>query len=1034
MPTRELVSLSPQPRAAPPIDGDSVAEGLRAAVRGEVRFDTGSRALYSTDASNYRQIPIGVVIPRNVDDVVATVRVCHDHGAPLLSRGGGTSLAGQCCNVAVVVDFSKYVNRVLSVDPEKRLARVEPGCVLDELRHAAGRYGLTFGPDPATHSHNTLGGMIGNDSCGVHSILAAFEGEGARTADNVAELEILTYDGVRMRVGATSEDELERIIEAGGRRGEIYGALKALRDKYAEQIRARYPKIPRRVSGFNLPFLLPEHGFNVARALVGSEGTCVTVLEATLQLVPDPPARSLLVLGFSDVYEAGDAVPDVMKHRPCALEGMDHLLIDDMKKRGVHLEDAKMMPDGKGWLLVEFGGKDKAEADAKATKLMTELKVHDGFPSMKLFDDPKEEKRLWKVRESGLGATANVPGEPLTWPGWEDSAVPPEKVGEYLRELRDLFHKYDYKASIYGHFGQGCIHCRIPFDLRSEAGIKKYRAFVGEAADLVVRFGGSLSGEHGDGQARAELLPQMFGEELVEAFREFKRIWDPRWKMNPGKVVDAYKITDNLRLGTDFVAPQIETHFDFPDDKHSFAESTLRCVGVGNCRREKGEHDDGTMCPSYMATREEMHSTRGRARMLFEMVQGEIITDGWQSDAVKASLDLCMSCKGCKGDCPVNVDMATYKAEFLSHYYEEHARPRSALAFGHIDRWARLASLAPLAANAVTHTPGIGSLFKALGGIAQQRRAPSFAPQTFKDWWKKRPPKVSKNLPEVVLWADTFNNHFHPTTGQAAVEVLEAAGFRVKVPLGKKLCCGRPLYDYGYLDEAKRYLLRILDALADDIEKGTPIVVLEPSCAAVFRDELTTLLPDHPAAKKLKAQTFVLSELLEKHAPHFEVPRLERTAIMHGHCHQKAIMKMDAEEKLLHKMGIVIEEPEAGCCGMAGAFGFEAGEHHDVAMKIGERALLPAVRMTDKRTLLIADGFSCREQISQGSDRQALHLAQVMQMALREGPGGAHGAYPERDYVHDRHAMKVAKVRAVVVGAGVVAAVGALVWWMRKRR
>jgi FAD/FMN-containing dehydrogenase/Fe-S oxidoreductase len=1030
MSSPELVTLRPHPQES--TDSKMLAAKLREGIRGEVRFDEGSRALYATDASNYRQVPIGVVIPKDVDDVVAAVRVCHDAGAPLLSRGGGTSLAGQCCNVAVVMDFSKHVNRVLSVNPEGRLARVEPGCVLDDLRHAANQHGLTFGPDPATHSHNTLGGMIGNDSCGVHSVMAAFEGDGSRTADNVAELEILTYDGVRMRVGATSDVELEQIIAAGGRKGEIYAKLKALRDKYATQIRARYPRIPRRVSGFNLPFLLPEHGFHVARALVGSEGTCVTVLEATLQLVPNPPARSLVVLGYPDVYSAGDHVPEVMKHRPCALEGMDELLVGYMKKKGVHLDDAKLLPEGKGWLLVEFGGKDKAESDKKARALMAALAVRHGAPSMKLFDDPKEEKRLWKVRESGLGATANVPGEHATWPGWEDSAVPPEKIGDYLRELRKLFHKYEYEASLYGHFGEGCIHCRIPFDLRSEAGIKKYRAFVGEAADLVVSLGGSLSGEHGDGQARAELLPQMFGEELVQAFREFKAIWDPRWKMNPGKVVDAYKVTENLRLGASFAPRQLETHFDFPDDKHSFAESTLRCVGVGNCRRHEGEEHDGTMCPSYMVTREEMHSTRGRARMLFEMIRGDVITDGWQSEAVKESLDLCMSCKGCKGDCPVNVDMATYKAEFLSHYFEKHARPRTALAFGHIDRWARLASIAPLAANVVTQTPGLSSLFKAFGGIARQRSAPKFAPQTFKAWFKARKaPTASTALPEVILWADTFNNHFHPTTGQAAVEVLEAAGFRVKVPLDKRLCCGRPLYDYGYLDEAKRYLLYIIEMLRDDIGKGTPIVVLEPSCAAVFRDELVTLLPNNKDAQRLKAQTFVLSELLEKHAPAFVAPRLERNVVMHGHCHQKAVMKMKAEESVLHKMGVVVEEPEPGCCGMAGAFGFEAGEHYEVSVKCGERALLPRVRGVDKHTLLVADGFSCREQISQTTDRQALHLAQVIQMALREGPGGAHGPYPEREYVHDRHADRVAKIRAFAITVAVLAVTGVALWLAR---
>lgn len=1014
-------------------DSHALARELSAKILGEVRFDNGSRALYATDASNYRQIPIGVVIPKSKEDVVETIAACRRYNAPILSRGGGTSLAGQCCNVAVVMDFSKYLNRVLEVDPIRKLARVEPGCVLDTLRNAAEEYQLTFGPDPATHSHNTLGGMIGNDSCGVHSVMAAFEGDGARTADNIEELEILTYDGFRMKVGRTTEEELPAIIAKGDRRGEIYAQLKTLRDKYANKIRERYPDIPRRVSGFNLPYLLPEHGFNVARALVGSEGTCVTVLEATVNLVHSPPFRSLLVLGYPDVYSAGDHVPEILTHKPTGLEGIDHVLIEYMKKKGLHVDDIKILPGGKGWLLVEFGGNDKNESDHKARGLMTELSKNSNPPTMKLFDDPAEGQLIWEVRESGLGATANVPGEPANWPGWEDSAVPPEKVGQYLRALRSLFHKYGYNASLYGHFGQGCIHCRIPFDLRTQPGIVKFRAFLDEAADLVVGLGGSLSGEHGDGQSRAELLPKMFGNELVKAFREFKSIWDPRWKMNPGKVVDPNKITDNLRLGENYRPPQPATHFQFPNDDGSFAEATLRCVGVGKCRREEG----GTMCPSYMVTREEKDSTRGRARMLFEMLQGEAITEGWQSEHVKDALDLCLSCKGCKGDCPVNVDMATYKSEFLSHYYEGRWRPRHAFGFGHVDRWSRLAAIAPLIVNFFTQTPVLRDIAKLVAGIAPERKIPAYAAQTFKHWFfarnkkKKDQDADQTEKPEVILWADTFNNHFHPTTAQAAVEVLEEAGFRVSVPRAN-LCCGRPLYDYGYLDEAKRYLKRTLDALSTDIEKGTPIVVLEPSCAAVFRDELVNLLPGEKKAKQLHDQTFLLSEFLKHHAKHIELPKLNRKAVLHGHCHHKALMGMTDEESLLSTMGINFESPEAGCCGMAGAFGFERGEHYDVSIKCGERGLLPKVREVTRDTLLIADGFSCREQISQETDRHALHLAQVIQMALREGEQGASGDYPERAYlkISTPPAMKIRT--AVITSAGVLAVSG-IAWWALKK-
>ncbi len=951
---------------------------LRAAVRGEVRFDAGTRALYSTDASNYRQLPIGVVIPRSVDDVIATLTACRQHDVPLLSRGGGTSLAGQCCNVAVVIDFSKYLNRVVAIDPDRKLARVEPGCVLDTLRNAAEAYELTFGPDPATHNHNTLGGMIGNDSCGVRSVMAAFDGDGARTADNVESMEIVTYEGHRMTVGRTSEEELARIIAAGGPRGEIYSKLRHLRDTYANPIRAKYPDIPRRVSGFNLPYLLPEHGCNVARALVGSEGTCVTVLEATMNLLHSPQARSLLVLGYPDVYSAGDHAPEIMKHRPTGLEGIDDQLIGYMKKKHMHLEDIQLLPEGKGWLLVEFGGDTKDEADAKARAAMDDLRRDPNPPSMKLFDNAHEEHLVWTVRESGLGATADLPGEPNTWPGWEDSAVPPDRVGPYLRELRQLFHRYDYRAALYGHFGQGCIHCRIPFDLQTAPGIAKFRAFLDDASDLVLRFGGSLSGEHGDGQSRAELLPKMFGDDLVQAFREFKGIWDPRGRMNPGKVVDPFPITSNLRLGADYAPMHPPTHFRYPDDDGDFAKAALRCVGVGECRR----HEGGTMCPSYMVTRDEEHSTRGRARMLFEMLQGDAITQGWKSEHVHQALDLCLSCKGCKGDCPVNVDMATYKSEFLSHYYEGRRRPRHAYAFGHIDRWSRLASLAPRLVNFTSHAPGLRAVAKWVAGMAPERTVPAFAPETFKHWFARRAPRQGQHR-TVVLWADTFNNHFHPDTARAAVAVLEAAGFTVRVP-GGPLCCGRPLYDYGYLDEAKAYLRRILSALAADIAAGTPIVVLEPSCAAVFRDELINLFPDDGAAKRLCRQTMLLSEFLEQHADDFTIPRLERRAVVHGHCHHKAVMKMKAEIQLLDRIGLDCSYPDHGCCGMAGAFGFERGAHYDLSVKCGERKLIPAVRAAPEDTLLIADGFSCREQISQMTGRHALHFAEVVQLALQQ--------------------------------------------------
>ena len=946
---------------------------LRRRVDAEVRFDDGSRALYATDASNYRQVPIGVVVPHDIKAIVETVAVCREFGAPILARGGGTSLAGQCCNAAVVMDCSKYLRSVLEIQPGERWARVEPGCVLDALRTAAEKHHLTFGPDPATHDHNTLGGMIGNNSCGVHSVMAG------KTIDNVEELEVLTYDGLRLRVGQTSEEQIERIVREGGRRGDIYRRLRELRDRYADLIRRRYPDIPRRVSGYALDQLLPENGFHVARALVGSECTCVLVLEAKLRLVHSPPARSLVVLGFADIFAAGDCVPRVLEHAPIALEAIDDELTQLARMFGLHPRDIQLLPRGSGWLLVEFGGETKSEADDRARRLMEALKQESIPPSMKLLDDRRQEDRIWKVRESGLGATTFMPvSHKIAWPGWEDAAVPVDQLGAYLRDFRDLLHRYNYDGSLYGHFGQGCVHTSTDFDLETRDGIARFRAFVEDAADLVLKYGGSFSGEHGDGQARGELLEKMFGSELIQAFREFKSIWDPNNRMNPGKVVDAFPLDSNLRLGTDYDPRVVKTHFEFIDDQGSFPRATLRCVGVGECRKL----DHGTMCPSYMVTREEKHSTRGRARLLFEMLRGDPLRDGWRDDHVKDALDLCLSCKGCKGDCPVNVDMATYKAEFLSHYYARRLRPRHAYAFGLIMYWARLAERAPWLANVLTQTPGVRALSKAIAGMAPRRRVPAFASSTFKQWFGAREqPHIDG--PEVMLWPDTFNDHFHPNTARAAVEVLEAAGYRVRVPEAW-LCCGRPLYDYGMLNLARRHLRRILDVLHAPIRSGVPIVVLEPSCAAVFRDELRNLFPRDENAFRLRQQTFLLSEFLEQKAPDWQLPRLARKAVVHGHCHHKAIMGMQAEEAVLKRLGLDYTLLDSGCCGMAGAFGFEPGDHYEVSIKAGERVLLPAVRAADRGTLIVADGFSCREQIAQTTRRRAMHLAEVLQLAVNQ--------------------------------------------------
>ena len=1004
------------------VDAEALATELKPRIAGEVRFDKGARALYSTDGSNYRQVPIGVVIPRHIQDVQTTMALALKHGAPILSRGGGTSLAGQCCNVAVVMDFSKYMHRVLEIDAARKLGRVEPGCVLDDLRSTARKHGLNFAPDPETHSHCTLGGMVGNNSCGVHSLMAKNNGMGLRTSDNTAELEILTYDGARFKAGPTPPDEFERIIRAGGRQGEIYGRLKDLRDKYANQIRQGFPKLGRRVSGYNLDELLPENNFNVARALVGTESTCVTVLEATLHLVPDPKARSLLILGYPSIYEAAEHLLEILEFNPTGLEGMDHLLFKFVKDKGDENAQLALLPPGKGYLLVEFGGDSKADSDGQAKQLMEKLKQHPNAPSMKLYDDPQQEEMIWKVREGSLGSTAWVPGMPDTWEGWEDSAVPVPHVANYLRDLRKLLDKYNYHPTLYGHLGQGCIHTRIPFDLYTTEGIGKYRSFIEEASDLVLKYGGSFSGEHGDGQSRGELLPKMYGPELMEAFREFKRIWDPDWKMNPGKKIDAYRLDENLRVGADYNPPQPKTYFSFPADRHSFARASLRCVGVGECRREGGQ----TMCPSYMVTREEMHSTRGRARLLFEMMNGEVLDEGWKSPHVKEALDLCLSCKGCKGDCPVNVDMATYKAEFLAHYYEGRLRPRHAFAFGWIHLWARLASHVPMIANFVTQTPGLRSIAKLIAGMTPERSIPPFAPQTFVDWFRSHEPKDPK-APPVLLFPDTFNNYFHPEVAKAAVEVLEEIGFRPFVPMSD-VCCGRPLYDYGFLNMARRWLLDLIEKLRPYIRQSIPIVVLEPSCWSVFRDELSNILPQHQDAQRLRELVFTIGDFIEHKAKGYQPPKLHRKMLLHGHCHQKALDRNNVQrfgelfyqKDLLKKMEVEYEFPATGCCGMAGAFGFETGDHYDVSIACGERALLPQVREAKDDTIICADGFSCREQISQCTDRHAMHLAQVLQLALHPAEAGKR---PEATVVkHRRSEFRRAAVRtaAFAVGGAVI--------------
>jgi FAD/FMN-containing dehydrogenase/Fe-S oxidoreductase len=958
------------------VDVDGLQAELARRVDGEVRFDPGSIAAYSTDASNYRFPPIGVVVPKTVEAGVEALAVCRRHDAAVLSRGGGTSLAGQSTNAAVVVDWSKHCTALLSVDRAARTCVVEPGIKLDQLNAALAEHQLIWGPQPATHWSCTVGGMLGNNSCG-----AAAQTYG-KAVDNVYRLEVLLYDGTRMWVGPTTDEEYAEIARGGDRKAEVYRALRALRDRHLAAIRTRYPDIPRRVSGYNLDSLLPERSFDVARALVGSEGTLVTILAAELRLNPAPGPAALVMLGYPDSTAAARAVPDLLAFKPHRLEGFDDILVRDQRGSRLHVPDLDALPRGTGWLMVELVAADRQQAVQLARELLDHVRSAEHAPAGgQVIDDPAQQQRLWEVREAGLGVSARPAVGPLAWPGWEDSAVAPERLGDYLRDLRSLLDRYGYHtAALYGHFGQGCVHTRIPFELRTEEGVAAMRAFVTEAADLVCRYGGSLSGEHGDGQARGELLARMFGAEMVQAFEETKAIFDPADRMSPGKVVAPYALDADLRLGADYAPWPAKTAFAFPDDHGSFSAAALRCVGVGKCRNSGSTAT--VMCPSYQATGEEEHSTRGRARLLFEMLRGEVITDRWRSTRVRDALDLCLACKGCKSDCPVNVDMATYKAEFLHHHYAGRVRPAAHYSMGWLPIAARAAALAPRLVNSITGQPRLAALAKRLGGIAPERTIPRFAERRFSRWYAERGPRGDGHRGEVLLWPDTFTEFLQPQVGRAAVEVLEAAGFTVRLP-ERELCCGLTWISTGQLDVAKRVLRRSVDALAADVRAGVPVVTLEPSCTAVFRSDGLELFPHDEDVRRLQQATSTLAEFLDGPAASWSPPPMQRKAVMQTHCHQHAVLGgADPDLRVLQRAGVDAEALPPSCCGLAGNFGFERG-HYGVSMACAERVLLPAVRAADQQTLVVADGFSCRTQLEQsGVGRSGQHLAEVLAAAI----------------------------------------------------
>ncbi|MEU6469633.1 FAD-binding and (Fe-S)-binding domain-containing protein [Streptomyces massasporeus] len=949
---------------------------LRGAVRGEVGFDVTSRALVTMDASNYRRVPRGVVAPVDADDVAAVLAVCREHGVPVVARGGGTSIAGQATGTGVVLDFTRHMNRLVALDPGARTAVVQPGLVLDRLQEAAAPHGLRFGPDPSTHSRCTLGGMIGNNSCGSHSVAWG------TTADSVRELDVVTARGGRLRLGrdwAGAPDGLRELAE-----GEL------------ARLRTGFPELPRRISGYALDALLPERGADVARSFCGSEGTLGVLTEAVVGLVEAPRARALAVLAYADESAAAEAAA-LLPFGPLTVEGMAADLVPSTAE----------LPRGGAWLFVEMGGESAGEARARAEAIVRAADVVDAL----VVTDPAGQRALWRIREDASGTATRMPDGTEAWPGWEDCAVPPARLGAYLRDFRALMAAHGLRGTPYGHFGDGCIHVRIDFDLLTGAGVARFRRFSEELAELVVAHGGSLSGEHGDGQARAELLPRMYGAEMVGLFERVKGVWDPDDLLNPGMLVRPAPLDSGLRLS---VLPRepVDVAFGYPSDGGDFSAAVRRCVGVAKCRTTSVS-GPGVMCPSFRATGAEQHSTRGRARLLHEMLAGEVVTDGWRSEEVRDALDLCLSCKGCRSDCPVGVDMATYKAEFLHRHYAGRRRPAAHYALGRLPVWLRVVSRTHTArlVNALSAVPPLARAAKRLGGLAPEREIPRLATRTFSGWWERRRGEATAGSGDlVILWPDTFTEHLSPAVGQAAVRVLEAAGLRValpptlrleKPPVGDgrtvaldplsllrgrgRVCCGLTYVSTGQLDRARAVMRRTLDLMEPVLETDAPVVVLEPSCAAALRTDVPELLHDDPRAARLAAQVLTFAETLERHAPGWTPPRVDRPVAGQTHCHQHAVLG-DAADRRLRDAARLTGELSGGCCGLAGNFGFEKG-HFEVSAACAQEQLLPSVRDAPDGTVVLADGYSCRTQLEQLAGVRGRHLAQVLADALDEGPG-----------------------------------------------
>ena len=934
----------------------------RAGVR-EVRTDAVSRGMYGADASLYRRVPLAVVLPRSVEEIVATVSVCRQLAVPLTARGAGTSIAGNAIGPGVVLDTSRFLSRVLDVDVDARRAVVEPGAVHAVVQAAATAVGLRFGPDPSSGSRCAIGGMIGNNACGTRAL-----GYG-RTSDNVLGLDVVTGLGSTLTLSTG----------VGGAQPEHTGdgdELADLRRAVAANlgvVRTEFGRFGRQVSGYALEHLAPERGFDVGRMLVGSEGTLAVVTRATLRLVTDPPARVLVALGFSDIYQAADVAPRLREYGAVAAEALDARIVDVVRaRRGP--QAVPDLPSGRAWMFVEVVGEDLAAARATAQTLVAGIEAVDA----RVVLDPVEVAALWRIREDGAGlggrTARNRPGHA----GWEDAAVPPPALGAYLREFDALLEAHDVTGLPYGHFGDGCLHIRLDVDLDRPGGRARFRAFLLEAADLVAAHGGSLSGEHGDGRARSELLSRMYSPAAMALMRQVKTAFDPAGVLNPGVLVDPDPVDAGLRITAELSGPAVgrlnaELAFRYPSDDGDFARAIHRCTGVGACRADRSS-SGGLMCPSYLATREEKDSTRGRARILQEMLEGSHVMGSWRAPEVMEALDLCLSCKGCASDCPTGIDMATYKSEALYQHYRGRLRPLRHLVLGRLPQWARAASVAPGLVNAVMRTPGVASTAMRAAGLDPRRSWPELAARTFRQrypGWARRRERAGK---PAVVFIDSFTEHFCPEIGEAALAVLHDAGYDAR-PLRQAACCGLTWISTGQLDGARRRVSATVELLVPFADRGIPIVGLEPSCTAVLRHDAVQLL-DSDSARLVAGATATLAELLNR-TPQWRPPDLRGVSVIaQPHCHHHAVMSWDADERLLRRAGATVTRV-AGCCGLAGNFGVEAG-HYDLSVAIAEQRLLPAVRHASAESVILADGFSCRTQLIELADRRASHLAQLL--------------------------------------------------------